>query len=71
MDRPLRMILIGVGAMGRAWLDVLRADPRWNIAALVDTAPARLAEVAAAYGVPSDACFGDARAPWKMLPPMR
>lgn len=62
MDRKLRVIVAGTGAMGRAWLGVLRADPRWEIAALVDVAPQALAEAAAQVGVPAERCFGDMRA---------
>lgn len=57
MDRKLRVIVAGAGAMGRAWLGVLRADPRWEIAALVDVAPQALAEAAAQFDVPAERCF--------------
>jgi predicted dehydrogenase len=36
---PLRIVLVGVGAMGRTWLDLLRNDPHWELAALVDHSP--------------------------------
>ncbi len=36
---PLRIIVVGVGAMGRTWLDVIAADKRWQVAAVVDHSP--------------------------------
>lgn len=57
MDQPLRMIVVGAGAMGRAWLETLCADPRWTVAALVDTSSAALAAAGDAAGVPDDRRF--------------
>jgi predicted dehydrogenase len=57
VDEPLRMTVVGAGAMGRAWLDTLRADPRWSVAALVDTSPAALAAAGEAAGVPVERRF--------------
>jgi predicted dehydrogenase len=36
---PLRIIVVGIGAMGRTWLDVIAADRRWQVAAVVDYSP--------------------------------
>lgn len=68
MDTPLRMIVVGAGAMGRAWLDTLRADPRWAVAALVDTSPEALAAAGAAAEVPGEARFTSAAAALDRVP---
>lgn len=62
MSNPLRMIVAGTGAMGRAWLDTLAADPGWTVAAIVDSAPAALAAAGAAARVPPEWRFADAGA---------
>jgi predicted dehydrogenase len=58
MDAPHRMIVVGAGAMGRAWLETLRADPRWTVAALVETDPAALAAAGDTFEVPAERRFG-------------
>jgi predicted dehydrogenase len=57
MDTPLRMIVAGAGAMGRAWLQTLAADPRWSVAALADSSPEALRAAGEAFGVPEAARF--------------
>lgn len=61
MADQLRMILVGAGGMGRAWLGVLRADPRWELAALVDSADERLAAAGVEFAIPSERRFADVR----------
>jgi predicted dehydrogenase len=60
MQAPLRMIVVGAGAQGRAWLSLLAADPRWTVAGLVDSSPATLSEVGASFDVPAERRFFDA-----------
>lgn len=43
---PLRVILVGLGARSRIWRQVIDADPRAQIAGLVDTNPEALAAAA-------------------------
>jgi predicted dehydrogenase len=33
------MVVVGIGAMGNTWLEVIAADARWHVAAVVDHAP--------------------------------
>lgn len=68
MDEPLRMIVVGTGAMGSAWVETLRADPRWSVAALVDTSPAALAAAAEAAGVPEERRFASAVSAFEAAP---
>lgn len=67
MPDLLRMIVVGAGAMGRAWLETLQADPRWTIAALVDSAPDRLCAAGEAFGVPDERRFGQADTAFEMV----
>lgn len=62
MDTPHRMIVAGAGAMGRAWLQTLAADPRWVVVALADVAPAALAEAGEAFAIPPERRFLSAEA---------
>lgn len=62
MAVPLRMLVAGAGAMGRAWLATLRADRRWSVTAIADTAPAVLAAAGAAAAIPPEQRFLDAHA---------
>lgn len=57
MDTPLRLIVAGAGAMGRAWLQTVAADPRWSVVALVDVAPEALREAGDAFAIPPAARF--------------
>ncbi len=68
MDRPLRMIVVGAGAMGRAWLRALAADPRWEVSALADISPEALREAGAAFGVPEGRHFLSAEAALEHAP---
>ncbi|HMQ31940.1 MAG TPA: Gfo/Idh/MocA family oxidoreductase [Chloroflexaceae bacterium] len=68
MDRPLRMIVAGAGAMGRAWLQALAADRRWEVAALADISPEALGEAGAAFGVPEERRFLSAEAALEHTP---
>lgn len=60
MENPHRMLVVGAGAMGRAWIDTIRADPRWSVSALVDTSPEALAAAAEAAGLPEGRRFTSA-----------
>lgn len=60
MDTPLRMIVVGAGAMGRAWIETLRADPRWEVAAIVDISAAALAAAGEAAAIPPERRFAQA-----------
>jgi predicted dehydrogenase len=68
MPEQLRMIVVGAGAMGRAWVETLRADPRWFLAALVDTDPAALAAVGDAAGLSAERRFADVDAALDQAP---
>lgn len=68
MQNPLRMIVVGTGVMGRTWLEVLRDDPRWTIAALVDSAPDKLNAAGDAFGVPEERRYGNADAAFELAP---
>jgi len=61
------MIVVGTGVMGRTWLETLRADPRWTIAALVDIVPDRLNAAGDAFGVPEERRFGNADAAFELV----
>ncbi len=67
MHTPLQMIVVGTGVMGRTWLETLRADPRWTIAALVDIVPDRLNAAGDAFGVPEERRFGNADAAFELV----
>ncbi|GAB4432381.1 MAG: Gfo/Idh/MocA family oxidoreductase [Chloroflexi bacterium OHK40] len=57
---PLRMIVAGAGGMGRAWLRTLAADPRWTVAALVDTSAEALHAAGESFAVPVERRFASA-----------
>jgi len=46
--------------MGRAWLATLQADPRWCVAAIVDSAPEALRTAGAEFGMPVEQRFAQA-----------
>ncbi len=52
-----RIILVGMGGMGRAWLQSVAADPRWQIVALAEVDDERLREAASIVRLPAEACF--------------
>ena len=54
----VNVAFIGVGNRAGKYLSCLPADVR--VAFLVDSAPVRLSQAAAKYGVPASACFPDA-----------
>ncbi|MFT4167339.1 MAG: Gfo/Idh/MocA family oxidoreductase [Microlunatus sp.] len=60
-ERPLRLIQVGAGDMGRAWLAAIGADPDVELAGLVelDRAVAETAARAAGLGVPIAASVAD------------
>jgi predicted dehydrogenase len=49
---PLRVLLVGAGSMGRAWLGVMTASSEVEIAGIVDLNPEAAAGAAAAAGLP-------------------
>jgi predicted dehydrogenase len=51
------MAVVGAGAMGRAWLDTLAADRRWQLAALIDPNPDALHSAAEAHALPHERRF--------------
>ncbi len=67
MNDSLRMIVVGTGTMGRAWLEVQRDDGRWTLAALVDVAPDALNAAGAAFGVPEEQRYGSADAAFEQV----
>jgi predicted dehydrogenase len=60
MTPSLRMLVVGTGAMGRAWLEILRAAPGWCISGIVDSAPDALLAAGEAFGVPEALRFAAA-----------
>ncbi|NLV75057.1 MAG: Gfo/Idh/MocA family oxidoreductase [Chloroflexi bacterium] len=52
-----RMIIVGVGGMGEAWMNTLAASTDADYAALVDVSAPTLARQSARYGVPESVCF--------------
>lgn len=62
------MIVAGAGAMGRAWLQTLAADPRWTVVALADVSPEALHAAGEAFGVPVAARFASAEAAFEQTP---
>lgn len=55
MAQALRMLVVGVGAMGRARLGALAAHPHWRVVGLVDVSEAALMMAGESYGVPPQA----------------
>ncbi|MDT0265329.1 Gfo/Idh/MocA family oxidoreductase [Streptomyces sp. DSM 44915] len=49
---PLRVLQVGAGGMGRAWLRAVRASPEVTLVGLVDLVPERAAEALAEAGLP-------------------
>lgn len=68
METPLRLIVAGAGAMGRAWLQTVAADRRWSVVALVDVAPEALREAGEAFAIPPEARFLNAEAALDQTP---
>lgn len=62
MSERLRMLVVGAGAMGQAWLKTVGEDARWRIAGLVDVSPAALAAAGDAFGIPAAARFASVEA---------
>lgn len=60
MATPLKIIVVGAGAQGRTWLTLLANDPRWSLAALVDSSPAALNEAASQFDLPEAQCYFNA-----------
>lgn len=59
MAEEMGMLVVGVGAMGRAWLQTLAADPHWRIAGIVDVTAEALESAGEQYGVPVAQRFSD------------
>jgi predicted dehydrogenase len=57
MSDPLRIILVGVGRRGSAWVRVFTAQPEWRPVGLVDLDERFLAAAREATGLPEAACF--------------
>jgi predicted dehydrogenase len=53
----MRLIQVGVGGMGEAWMRTISPSADTEYAALVDVNPQILASQAAKYGVPAERCF--------------
>ena len=53
MSARLRTLLVGLGARGRYWAQVLQAEPRCDLVAYVDPDPEALARACASFGVRS------------------
>ena len=50
MSAPLRTVLVGLGARGRYWAQVLQAEPRCDLVAYVDPDPEALSRARTSYG---------------------
>ena len=59
MPEPLKVIHVGVGGRGRWPLDIVRNDPHFVSAALVDIHPQRLENARQTANLPESACFQD------------
>jgi predicted dehydrogenase len=57
MSEPLRIILVGVGRRGGAWVKAFSAVPEWRPVGLVDLDQGFLAAAREATGLPETACF--------------
>ncbi|MHB1355952.1 MAG: Gfo/Idh/MocA family protein [Anaerolineae bacterium] len=53
----LRVIQVGVGGMGDAWMRTVSQSPEVEYAALVDVNSAILSNQAQKYGIPADRCY--------------
>ncbi len=57
----VKLVQVGVGGFGRSWVDIVKASPDWEHAALVDVRQEALEQAAQAAGVPLKLCFPDLR----------
>ncbi|PIV56345.1 hypothetical protein COY52_12230 [Candidatus Desantisbacteria bacterium CG_4_10_14_0_8_um_filter_48_22] len=57
MMEKLKVIQVGTGGFGNAWLNALKNHPEGKIIALVDTNPEVLKQQAAASGIPAEHCY--------------
>ncbi len=69
MHKPLRMAVIGAGAMSKSWLDTFQDDPRWRIVALVDVDRQALEAVGRRYHVPQSDRFSNAESAYDVTEP--
>ena len=60
MSEPLKVVLVGAGGMGKAWLSTIIADPAVELAGIVDLDLAVAEAAAVAAGVPDVALGRDA-----------
>lgn len=54
-----RIIQVGVGAMGRHWLEAILRSQQWELVALVDTNRETLRQVMEQYSLAGKSCFSD------------
>lgn len=59
MEQKLRMILVGVGGFGTSWASIIQQDPRWILAAVIDTDEKALTTVEKSLALSSSYMFSD------------
>jgi predicted dehydrogenase len=69
MDRPVRTLLVGVGARGKVWARLLTEERLAQLIGCVDVAPSNLTWIQERFRVPPAACFSDLRPALSALQP--